>query len=164
MSAWRKYRISVEFPVPLGFAYRWCTDYTADDAKYGGEDKTLHLQRRIIERSGRRVVFENLYDQGKGWGWERHVVTLRPPRHWHSVGRGNHHESVLDYSLTAISKNRTRFDMRWKSRPVGHGRGPRTPVDRVERYVTQLWNLRATFLVREYRLSLVRRRARPSSD
>ena len=52
MGAWRKYYISVEFHVPLAFAYSWCTDYTPEDGKYAGEDKTLHLQRRIIEKRG----------------------------------------------------------------------------------------------------------------
>lgn len=156
MSSWRSYRVSVEFRVPLSFAFRWCTDYTPEDGKYGGEDKTLNLQRRIIERSRRRVVFENLYDDGKGWGWERHVVTLHPPNRWHCVGRGNHGESVLDYSLTALSDRRTRFEMRWRSRPVGPDQGPRPTVNRVERYVTQLWKRRARFLERDYRSSFSR--------
>ena len=152
MRAWRRYSVSVEFRAPLAFAYRWCTDYTAEDGKYAREDKSIHLQRRIIERSRRRVVFENLYDSGRGWGWERHVVTLLPPRRWHSVGRGNLHESVLDYSLLPISVRRTRLRMRWKSRPVD--RGPRPSRQQVERYVTQLWRRRARFLEREYLRSL----------
>lgn len=151
MAPWKRYRVSVEFDVPLAFAYRWCTDYTPEDGKYGGEDKTLHLQRRIIEKRGRRVVFENLYDEGKGWGWERHVVTLFPPRRWHCEGKGNHHESVLDYTLTALPRDRTRFNMRWRSRPVGPTAGRRPSAAVVEGYVAQLWRRRAKFLERDYR-------------
>ena len=152
MRAWSSYRVLVDFAVPLRYAYRWCTDYTSQDGKYAGEDKSIHLERRIIERNRRRLVFENLYDAGNGWGWERHVVTLLPPRRWRSVGRGNLQESVLNYSLFPISDRRTRLQMRWKSRPIG--RGPRPSREQVQRYVTQLWKRRARFLRREYLRSL----------
>lgn len=152
MRAWRHYLVSVEFGASLAYAYRWCTDYTTQDGKYAGEDKSIHLERRIIDRSRRRVVFENLYDAGKGWAWERHVVTLHPPRRWHSEGQGNLQESVLDYSLFPISDRRTRLQIRWKSRPIG--RGPRPSQQQIERHVTQLWKRRARFLQREYRRSL----------
>lgn len=153
MAAWRRYRVRVEFQAPLPFAYAWCTDYTPEDAKYAGEDRTIHLQRRIIVRSRRRVVFENLYQVGKGWGWERHEVTLFPPRQWHSEGKGNYHESVLDYELRERPGGRTQFRMSWRSRPIGLGRGPRPDRRLVERYVTSLWKRRAKVLAREYRQS-----------
>lgn len=154
--AWRSYRVSVDLPAPLRFAYRWCTEYTADDAQYAGEDRTIHLQRRIVERGSRRVVFENLYDAGRGWAWERHVVTLRPPNRWHSEGWGNYHESLLDYELVPLSEETTRLTMRWRSRPVGLASGPRTPRRAVERYVTTLWERRAKALGTEYRATRCR--------
>ena len=151
VAPWRNYHVVVEIRAPLAFVFRWCTDYTPEDARYGGEDKTIHLKRKIIERRKRRIVFENVYDEGKGWGWERHVVTLQPPNRWHSEGHGNYHESVLNYQLTPLSAEATRFEMRWKSRPVGLFRGarPRAPV--IERYVEQLWKKRARALESEYR-------------
>src|SRR6266480_7786524 len=48
----------------------------------GGE----RYERRIIERSARRVVFEDLADTKEGWLWNRDVVTLRPPNRWHMDG------------------------------------------------------------------------------
>jgi hypothetical protein len=156
MASWRAYHVSVDMQAPLSFVYRWCTDYTPHDGKYGGENKTIHLKRRIIEKKHRRVVFENLFDVGKGWGWERHIVTLRPPDRWHCEGSGNYQESVLDYRLTPLPGGRTRFDMRWKSRPMGLSEGARPRASSIEAHVTELWKRRARALEREYRLSQAR--------
>ena len=151
MSSWRNYGISVIFRAPLSFAFDWCTDYTPDDGKYAGEDKSIHLRRRIISKSRRRVVFENLYDVPSGWGWERHRVNLLPPNRWHCEGRGNYHESVLDYRLIPLSRNRTRLEMRWKSRPAELATGPRPSRQAVERAVANLWKRRARALERDFR-------------
>src|SRR6266568_4225104 len=51
-----EYHITATFRVPLDFAFAWCTDYTPEDAGLEGEA----YQRKIIERSARRVVFEDL--------------------------------------------------------------------------------------------------------
>lgn len=153
MRRWKSYQVSVTFRAPLRFAYRWCTSYTSEDAKYGGEDRTIGLERRIIRRDSREVVFENLYRAGRGWGWERHVVTLHPPNRWHSEGKGNYQESVLDYELAELPGNRTRFNMRWRSRPIGLAKGRRASKELVEGYVARLWRLRAKALEHEYRKS-----------
>lgn len=150
VAPYHRYHVSVEFRVPIKFAYAWCTDYRPDDGKYGGEDRTIHLQRRIISRSPRRVVFENLYEEARGWGWERHTVSLKPPTRWHSVGKGNRHESVLDYKLTGLPDGRTRFDMRWKSRPTPLAEGSRPSAHDVESYVKGLWQKRARAMERDY--------------
>jgi hypothetical protein len=150
----REYHVSVVFRAPLQFAYAWCTDYSPDDVKIAREDKAFGLQRRILARSPRQVVFENLYNHGAGWGWERHTVTLTPPDHWHSDGYGNYHETHLDYRLTKLPGDRTRFDMRWWSKLTGLSRGTRSPKEVVERAVLRLWRLRARALERDYRKSL----------
>lgn len=155
---WRSYRITAEFVVPLAFAYRWCTDYTPEDPRYAGEDRTIGLRRRIVSRSPRRVVFENLYDAGGGWAWERCLVTLRPPDRWHCETRGNYGESVLDYRLTAVGPDRTRLEMGWKSRPGGFARGRRPGPAAVEAFVRRLWRRRATALERAYRALRARHR------
>jgi hypothetical protein len=152
----RPYHASVVFRAPLPFVFAWCTDYTADDPKYAGEDRTIHLQRRIVERTARRVVFENLYDEGLGWAWERHVVTLRPPHRWHCDGRGSYFDVHLDYRLTALPGDRTKFEMEWSSSPNGSFRG-RCPSRRaVEQWVEHLWGLRGRALEQEYRKSVGR--------
>jgi len=135
MTRWSgpEYRTSVVFRAPLSFVYSWCTNYTPEDPKLGGED----YERRIVERSSSRVVFENLYEVGKGWGWERHVVTLKPPNRWHSEGRGNYSDSTLDYRLSQLSPSKTKLDMRWRSRSSFLTR-ERTSKETVERFVTRL--------------------------
>jgi hypothetical protein len=154
----REYRISAVFRAPLQFAYAWCTDYTPEDAAIAREDKDFGLQRRIVMRTPRKVVFENLYEHGAGWAWERHTVTLSPPNRWHSDGIGNYHATHLDYRLTELTKDRTRFDMRWRSKPTELSRGPRSPEAVVERFVLRLWRLRRRALERDYRRSLRKRR------
>ncbi len=151
------YHVSLVFQAPLPFAFAWCTDYSPGDPKIAGEDRAFHLERRIVERGPRRVVFENLYDHGAGWAWERHTVTLRPPDRWHSDGYGNYHEVHLDYHLTPLERDRTRFDMRWSSKPTGLSRGPRSPEKAVERFVHRLWRLRGRALEREFRATLRKR-------
>ena len=153
VAPWRTYQVNVVLDAPLAFAFRWCTDYTPEDAKFAGEDRTIHLVRKIIERRKHRVVFENVYDQGRGWGWERHTVTLHPPDRWHSEGRGNYHESILDYKLSPLSEDRTRFEMHWRSRPVGLSVGPRPSAKIIERSVENLWRKRARALATEFRRS-----------
>lgn len=157
-SEWRSYRVVVDFRVPLRFAYQWCTDYGPDDPKYSGEDRSIHLERRILENSPRRVVFENLYDEGGGWAWERCVVTLRPPGRWHCECRGNYLESILDYVLTATATDRSRLDMRWHSRPVGRMAGGPPPPHVVEGLVARLWRRRRAAMEEEFREISARRR------
>jgi hypothetical protein len=149
----REYHVTVVFRAPLRFAYAWCTDYSPKDPKIAGEDKAFGLQRRIVSRSREQVVFENLYNHGAGWAWERHSVTLRPPDRWHSDGFGNYHEAHLDYHLSELPGNRTQFDMRWTSRPIGLSTGPRSPSGTVERFVQRLWRIRGRALERDYRKS-----------
>ncbi len=91
------------FRVPLDFAFAWCTDYTPDDAGLEGEA----YQRKIIERSVRRVVFEDLEEMSDGWFWGRDVVTLRPPNRWHMDGVGNRRDVAADYVLTSLPDGRT---------------------------------------------------------
>jgi hypothetical protein len=152
--SFRNFDVSVIFHAPLAFAYLWCTDYTPDDASIAGEDKMFALQRRIIKRTSRQVIFENLYNEGNGWAWERHTVTLKPPSRWHSEGIGNYQESHLDYSLTELPRNRTRFAMHWRSRPTPLYRGKRPSKRAVEDFVRTLWLRRRKALEHDYRSSI----------
>jgi len=148
------FHVTTVFRVPLPFAYRWCTDYSPDDATLAGEDRTIGLRRMVVTRTVRRVVFENVYDHGKGWAWERHSVTLMPPDRWHSDAYGNYHEVHLDYRLRGLPDGRTRFEMRWRSRPLGPSGKELAPRRSVERFVRRLWRLRARVLERDYQKSL----------
>jgi hypothetical protein len=150
----RKFHVSCVFRAPLRFAFSWCIDYSDTDPNIAGGDAMFHLQRRVLERTGRKVVFENLYEEDGGWVWERHTVTLSPPDRWRSDGAGVYSESHLDYRLTDLPGGRTRFDMRWRSRPTIHGAGKRPSKAAVERFVRELWRRRGRALEREYRASL----------
>lgn len=112
-----RYELRVEFDAPIDFVYQWCTDYTPQDAKAEGED----YRRRIVRRTSREVVYEDLSDSDQGWRWSRHVVRLQPPNHWHSESVGSHREYSLDYRLSRLSGNRTRLTMRARRRPSSIG-------------------------------------------
>lgn len=108
-----EYRIKVSFQAPLDFAFAWCTDYTPDDGKLEGESYV----RKIIERSPRRVIFEDLEEARDGWTWSREVVTLRPPDRWHMEGIGNKRDVMADYVLSRLPDDRTQLELRWRRRP-----------------------------------------------
>src|SRR3989442_11769283 len=112
-----EYRIQVSFRVPLAFAFAWCTDYTPEDAKLEGDS----YERKIVERTPRRVVLEDLYDTKAGWVWSREVVTLQPPNRWHMDGVGNQRDATGDYLLTPLPGGRTRLELRWRR----HQKDPR---------------------------------------
>ena len=123
-----EYRITATFRVPLDFAFAWCTDYTQDDAGLEGEA----YQRKIIERSARRVVFEDLEEMPDGWSWGRDVVTLRPPNRWHMDGVGNRRDVTADYLLTSLPDGRTQLELRWRRRPTMPGTKQLTKAQREE--------------------------------
>lgn len=108
------YQVRVEFRAPLEFVYRWCTDYTPEDAKYEGES----FQRRILRRSRREVVYENLDEVGRGWWWSRYVVRLMPPNRWHADSIGSHRSLRLDYRLSRLPGDRTQLILRARRRPT----------------------------------------------
>jgi len=108
-----EYRIRVSFGVPVKFAFAWCTDYTPQDASLEGDS----YQRKIIERTPRRVIFEDLEESDTGWDWSRDVVILRPPNRWHMDGIGNRRDVTADYVLSPLPDGRTLLDLRWRRRP-----------------------------------------------
>ncbi len=138
-------RVRATFRVPLTFAFEWCTDYTPQDAALEGES----YERRVIERTPRRVVFEDLEDTPSGWVWARDVVTLRPPRRWHMESVGSHRDASGDYVLTTLPDGRTQLDLRWWRR--AHGPGKRIPRAQREKETTQAWRRFAAAMERDYR-------------
>jgi hypothetical protein len=107
------YRIQTEFDVPFEFAYRWCTDFQPDDSRRSKES----YERRILERTARRVLYEDLWEEGKGWGWRRNVVTLMPPDHWHADSYGTFRTGSIDYRLGALPGDRCSFELVMRRRP-----------------------------------------------
>src|SRR5947199_1329201 len=134
-SAWPgpEYRIHVSFRAPAGFVFAWCTAYTPGDAALEKEA----YQRKIIERTPRAVVFEDLEESKDGWDWSRAVVSLRPPNRWHMDGMGNNRDVVADYVLSSLPDGRTRLDLRWKRRP--HGRAAKLTKGEPKASSTRPW-------------------------
>jgi hypothetical protein len=148
-----EYRIRVSFGVPLDFAFAWCTDYTSEDSSLEGES----YQRKIIERTPDRVIFEDLEETEDGWVWGRDVVTLLPPNRWHMDGVGNRRDVTADYVLSPLPDGRTGFDLRWRRRPKVPETKKLTKAER-EASAMRAWKRFAVAMERDYRGS--RRRPR----
>ena len=144
----REYRIRVSFGVPLDFAFAWCTDYTPEDPSLEGES----YQRKIIERTPHRVIFEDLEETEDGWDWGRDVVTLLPPNRWHMDGVGNRRDVTADYVLSPLPDGRTRFDLRWRRQPKVPDAKKLTKAER-EASTLRAWKLFAAAMERDYRRS-----------
>ena len=141
-----EFRIKVAFRVPMDYAFAWCTDYTPDDGRLEGEK----YERRIIERSARCVVFEDLEDTKEGWLWNRDVVTLRPPNRWHMDGIASRADVTADYVLTNLPNGRTQLDLRWRRRPRISGLKQPTKAQR-EASTLVAWKRFGAAMERDYR-------------
>ena len=133
------------FRVPLAFAYSWCTDYQPDDAAREDEQ----YERRILSRTARRVVYEDLDRTPAGWVWRRQVVTLRPPDRWHAESVGSHRTWSLDYILRSRGATRTELTLigRRRSTELG-GRNPSRP--QLERELSTMWRRFGRAMQRDY--------------
>jgi hypothetical protein len=143
----QRFHVTAEFRAPLDFVYRWCTDYRPDDARREKD----HYERRILERSKTRVVYEDLGDHASGgWWWSRFSVDLRPPSRWHAESVGGYRTLSLDYALTALDAERTRLDLDWRRWPTTVGPA-RLSKRTVEKGTTQAWKNFAAALEKDYR-------------
>jgi hypothetical protein len=147
-------RIRATFRVPLDFAFAWCTDYTPQDGALEGES----YERKILERTPRRVVFEDLEETDSGWIWSRDVVTLRPPDRWHMEGVGNRRDVIADYRLLRLPDGRTQLELRWWRWPKPPGK----KISRTQREADAIraWKRFGAAMERDYRRSRQARRRR----
>ncbi len=138
-------RVRAVFEVPLDFAFAWCTDYTPQDAALEGES----YERRIFERTPRRVVFEDLEEGPSGWVWARDVVTLRRPNRWHMESVGSHRDVTAEYVLTRLGDRKTQLELRWWRRP--HPPGKKVPRAQREKETGLAWKRFAAAMEKDYR-------------
>jgi hypothetical protein len=152
----RTYRFRAVFHAPLPFVFRWCTDYRTDDARLEHES----FERRILQRTSRRVIYEDLERTRNGWSWRRHVVTLRPPDRWWSDSVGNYRDFHLEYELRELPGGRTEMRFRGRRVPAVLA-SPNPPVREFVRSMENSWRHFGVELERDYRRSRrTRRRAR----
>jgi hypothetical protein len=141
-----EFHIRVRFRAPIDYVFAWCTDYTPQDAGLEGETYT----RKIIERTPRQVIFEDLEETKTGWDWGRDVVTLRPPNRWDMVGVGNHRDVKANYRLKTLPDGQTELDLRWRRRPIGPDASKLTKAQR-EASSLRAWKMFGAALERDYR-------------
>ncbi len=146
-----EYHVRAHFRAPLDYVFAWCTDYTPGDAPLEGED----YARRILERTGRRVVLEDLEDTPDGWDWSRLIVQLLPPNRWRMDAVGSFRDVHADYVLSTPGKDRTLLDLRWR---VRRHRGPNRSRGERERSGTAAWRKFAAALEKDFRRSRPGRR------
>lgn len=140
------YQVRAKFRAPLGFVFRWCTDYTPTDAKYEAEG----YERRIVRRSAREVVYEDLESTKQGWSWSHHVVRLLPPNRWYSNSVGSHRSIRLDYRLTPLPGGSTQLTLTARRTPYGLGTKNPTKAE-WERSVALAWKRFGRALERDFR-------------
>jgi len=140
------YEIRTKFRAPAPFVYRWCTDYTPDDARLEKDE----YARKILKRGKRAVVYEDLYEGPDGWMWSHQEVTLHPPDRWHAESTGSHRHWTLDYTLRPLPDGGTELTLRGVRRPTALGaRNP--PKARMTKELRQAWANFGRALERDYR-------------
>jgi hypothetical protein len=147
-----EYRIRVSFRVPLDFAFAWCTDFTPEDAKLEGES----YQRKVVQRTSRRVVLEDLEETKRGWLWSREVVTLHPPKRWSMEGYGSRAEDVTaEYVLSTLRDGRTQLELRWRRWP--RPSAPKITKAKREAGALRAWKRFGAAMERDYKRGQRRR-------
>ena len=143
------YEFRVRLRAPLPYTFAWCTDYTPEDSRLEGEDYT----RRILRRTRRRVVFEDLYDEPSGWMWSHMEVELHPPNRWHAESVGSHRDWSIDYELSSKQDGSTELWFRGRRRATALA-GKNPPKARLERELIHMWKNFGRALERDYLASL----------
>ena len=140
-------RVSKTIEAPLRYVYDWCTDYRSDDGKFSRQRPRPRF--RTVKISPRRVLRIRI---APGEGAEPaiavDVLQLSPPNAWHTNQIDEQDLQVVDYKLTALSREKTRLDLLVTERYIS----PKYP-SRVEtaRRVRATWDRLAGFLEERYR-------------
>jgi hypothetical protein len=133
----------------MPFVLRWCTDYSPEDSGLEGEK----FRRRILERTRRRVVYEDLDESPGGWMWSHWNVSIHPPDRWHGEAVGNYRAWDIDYRLKSLPGDRTQMTLRGRRTPLLLGTKNPTKTE-LERELTKTWAKFARALEADYRKSV----------
>jgi hypothetical protein len=96
---------------PMKYVFNWCTDFREDDPALTNSTS----QRKILERTKKRVVYVSTYTGADGN--EKvgvNIVTLKSPSSWHLEYLGEEDIEIGDYKLTSLGKNKTKLSMVFK--------------------------------------------------
>jgi hypothetical protein len=132
----------------MDFVLGWCTDYSPEDPKLEGDG----FQRRILERTKRRVVYEDLDSTPGGWMWSRWTVSIHPPDRWHGEAVGNYRRWDIDYTLRSLPDARTQFTLQGRRTPLLLG-AKNPPKAELEKELTRMWQKFGRALESDYRKS-----------
>jgi hypothetical protein len=146
------YVVRATFRAPMGFVLRWCTDYSPEDSGLEGEK----FRRRILERSRRRVVYEDLDDSPDGWMWSRWTIQIHPPDRWHGEAVGNYRDWEIDYQLKSLPGDVTELTLIGRRTP--HVLGTKNPrKSELEGELAENWRKFGRALEADYRATLRKR-------
>lgn len=139
------YEFRSTFRAPLPFVFAWCTDYSPDDARLEGEVFT----RRILHRTSRKIIYEDLYDEPTGWMWSHTEVEPHPPNRWHAESVGSHRLWSIDYELSSRGDGTTELWFRGKRRATALA-GKNPPKAQLERELKAMWKNLGRALEKDY--------------
>jgi len=98
---------------PLKYVFDWCTDFRETDPKIIGSAR----QRVIIEKTRKRVVFAQVWNEAEGKTRVNvDIVTLKPPDSWHLDMFGSFRNETAEYKLKSLGKGTTQLNVEFKNR------------------------------------------------
>ena len=103
----------------MKYVFNRCTDFREDDPSLTGSKS----QRKILERTKKRVIYASLYTGDDGIPKIGvNIVVLKSPISWHLDYFGDDDNEIGDYKLVGLGKNRTKLNMvfkeKWKTETV----------------------------------------------
>lgn len=132
---------------PLGFVYRWCTDFREDDDHL---TRSLYRYRaRIPLREPDRIVrLIEVPGRNRNRSTDVEVIRLRPPDRWELEKMSWSEDETGRYRLRRLGSGRTqldlRFEERWKRR--------RPPaLARYRAFFDRVWDRYVALIEAEYR-------------
>lgn len=148
----QRYHVEETFRAPIGYAFRWCTDYSPRDPAIEKDDYV----RRILARAPGRVVYQDFGRAGRGWFLNQQSVHLDPPTHWHAESVGTYRRWSIDYRLRKMTDGTTRFTFDGVRRATPLAETVPTRAE-VRANLRELWDRFGRALEKDYRRSRRRR-------
>jgi hypothetical protein len=138
-------RVSKTINAPYGYVYDWCTDFREDDGKITGSKS----QRKILEKTKKRVIYVQIYQGGDGkQKVAANIVTLRPPNSWHLEFFGEEDDETGEYVVKDLGKDKTRLDMVFKEKWKNIAKVP--SIEEQTKQTDKVWDKYVKALEKDY--------------